>query len=70
MEPVSRKLLAAQQPKKKVGMSSLRQSVASGATSARTLSVDLDEYAKQFYEWLDPRKRSNIRVCIHWQACM
>ena len=71
MEPVFRYLLAAQQRgKAKVGMSSLRQSAATGATSARIPSADLDEYPRQFYEWLDPQKRSTIRLCIHGQAFM
>ena len=71
MEPVFRYLLAAQQRgKAKVGMSSLRQSVATVATPPRKTSAELDEYAKKFYDWLDPQKRSTIRLCIHWQAFM
>ena len=69
MEPVFRYLLAAQQRgKDKVGMSSLRQSVATMATPSRKPQGELDEYAKKFYDWLDPTQRSTIRLCIHWQA--
>ena len=70
MEPVFRYLLAAQlRGKAKEGMSSLRQSVASSSSSSpRKPAQELDEYVKQFYEWLDPEKRSTIRLCIHWQA--
>ena len=47
MEPVFRYLLAAQQRgKDKVGMSSLRQSVATVATPARKPTEELDESAK------------------------
>ena len=70
MLPVFRFLLAAQKRwAGKSGMNTLRQSVASG-TPARKSATELDEYAKKFYDWLDPQKRSTIRLCIHWQAVM
>ena len=38
------------------------------ATPMRKATGDLDQYAKKFYEWLDPTKRSTIRLCMHWQV--
>ena len=69
MRPVFQFLLAPQTGRKnKEGMASLRQAVATVATPVRKPQGELDEYAKKFYEWLDPGKRSTIRLCIHWQA--
>ena len=63
MDPVFRHLLEAQlRGKAKEGMSSLRQRVSpSSSTSPQKLAHDLDEGVNQFYEWLDPQKRSTIR---------
>ena len=69
MAPVFEYLLAAQQRGgDKNGMASLRQGVATMATPMRKATGDLDQYAKKFYEWLDPTKRSTIRLCMHWQV--
>ena len=69
MAPVFEYLLAAQQRGgDKNGMASLRQGVASMATPMRKAAELLDQYAKKFYEWLAPTKRSTIRLCMHWQV--
>ena len=72
MEPVFRHLLEAQlRGKAKEGMSYLRQSVSpSSSTRPQKPAHDLDggRGGKTFYEWLDPQKRSTIRLCMHWQA--
>ena len=68
MLPVFKFLLATQKKgSSKSGMNSLRQAVSSDSPTRKSPS-ELDEYAKKFYEWLDPQKRSTIRLCMHWQA--
>lgn len=68
MLPVFKFLLATQKNRpSKSGMNSLRQAVSSDFPTRKSPS-ELDEYAKKFYEWLDPQKRSTIRLCMHWQA--
>ena len=69
MLPIFKSLLASRkQGTNKTGMSSLRQSVSSSDTTTKISSSELDAYTKKFYEWLDPQKRSTIRLCMHWQA--
>lgn len=70
MLPVFKFLLATQKNRpSKSGMNSLRQAVSSSDSRTPKLQSELDGYTKQFYEWLDPQKRSTIRLCMHWQAC-
>ena len=69
MQPLFKFLLATQKKgSSKSGMNSLRQAVSSSDSPTPKLQSELDEYAKKFYEWLDPQKRSTIRLCMHWQA--
>ena len=69
MQPVFKFLLANQKKgSSKSGMNSLRQAVSSSDSRTPKLQSELDGYTKQFYEWLDPQKRSTIRLCMHWQA--
>ena len=69
MQPVFKFLLASQKKgSSKSGMNALRQAVSSSDTSTPKSQSELGAYAKTFYEWLDPQKRSVIRLCMHWQA--
>ena len=69
MLPVFKFLLASQKNRpSKSGMNSLRQGVSSSDSSTPKPQSELDEYTKKLYEWLDPQKRSTIRLCMHWQA--
>ena len=68
MLPIFKFLLATRkQGSNKTGMSSLRQSVSQTEQTSHAQS-ELDTYTKKFYDWLDPRQRSAIRLCMHWQA--
>ena len=69
MLPVFKFSLATQKKgSSKSGMNSLRQAVSTSDSPTPKSQSELDEYAKKFYEWLDPQKRSTIRLCMHWQA--
>ena len=69
MLPIFKFLLATQKKgSSKTGMSSLRQAVSSSDAPTTKSPSELDAYTKKFYEWLDPQKRSTIRLCMHWQA--
>ena len=69
MLPIFKSLLATRkQGSNKTGMSILRQSVSSSDTTTTKATSELDAYTKKFYDWLDPQKRSTIRLCMHWQA--
>ena len=69
MLPIFKFLLATQKKgSSKTGMSSLRQAVSSSDAPTMKSPFELDAYTKKFYEWLDPQKRSTIRLCMHWQA--
>ena len=68
MLPIFKSLLSQKKQGIKSGMSSLRQSVSQTDKSSNIPASELDTYTKKFYDWLDPRQRSAIRLCIHWQA--
>ena len=68
MLPMFKALLSQKKQGIKTGMSSLRQSVSQTEKSTHIASSELDAYTKKFYDWLDPRQRSAIRLCMHWQA--
>ena len=68
MLPIFKSLLSQRKQGIKTGMSSLRQSVSQTEQSRDVAQSELDTYTKKFYDWLDPRQRSAIRLCIHWQA--
>ena len=68
MLPIFKSLLSQKKQGIKTGMSSLRQSVSQIEKSVKIATSELDAYTKKFYDWLDPRQRSAIRLCMHWQA--
>ena len=68
MLPTFKALLSQKKQGIKTGMSSLRQSVSQTEQSRDVAQSELDTYTKKFYDWLDPRQRSAIRMSMHWQA--
>ena len=71
MQPVFKVLLAGKMKRKAEGMSQLRASVSQLQESSPVKSLtELDAAAQKFYDWLDPQKRSAIRMCMHWQVVL
>ena len=70
MEPAFRNLCAAKTTRKNTeGMAQLRQGAPSASTAGSAIEPSqLGRYAKELYEWLDPSKRSAIRLCMQWQV--
>ena len=68
MLPIFKALLSQKKQGIKTGMGSLRQSASQTENSTKVPASELDAYSKKFYDWLDPRQRSAIRLCMHWQA--
>ena len=68
MLPIFKSLLSQRKQGTKTLMGSLRQSVSQTENRDKVPPSELDAYTKKFYDWLDPRQRSAIRLCMHWQA--